>query len=57
LAATDKGVTGAAVAGAPSNIAPITKSAAGILLLDMTFLQTATSDRNQLGWLQFVARL
>ncbi|WP_283817628.1 hypothetical protein [Bradyrhizobium liaoningense] len=42
-------MTGAAIAGAPSNIAPITKSAAGILLMDITFLQTAISNRNQLG--------
>jgi hypothetical protein len=46
LAAADKEVTGAAIAGAPSDIAPITRSAAGILGLDMTFLQFATSDHN-----------
>jgi hypothetical protein len=49
VAAADKRVTGAAIAGTPSNIAPITRSAAGLLSLDMTFLQFATSDHNQLG--------
>ena len=36
LAATDRGVTGAAIEGVPSKIAPITKNAAGILATDMT---------------------
>jgi hypothetical protein len=42
-------VTGAEIAGTPSDIAPITRSAAGILSLDVTFLQLTTSDHNQLG--------
>jgi hypothetical protein len=49
LAAPDKGVAGAAIAGTLSNIAPIAKSAAGILVMDMTFLRSTASDQNQLG--------
>jgi hypothetical protein len=55
LAVADKEVTGAAIAGTPSDIVPFTRSIAGILSLDMTFLQFATSDHNQPAVLKVVA--